>query len=217
MSRNLSRQEIIDCLLKSGPVDDATGKATAKLRETLAYKGSEQGFTQLIASMERSGELTRVVKGKRTYRIAANADSITGLEERSAVVGPASEGPAMDYDELASALLVRVVRAIAVGNDDRLEEGSWARRRIDRLERRIGELERDLLRARAESKSLMDERDNLKMQLEHSDGNLAVLTERLAGQRPQRNQVANRLGNDERMLLHQLRSGGSRDRPHRVG
>jgi hypothetical protein len=43
-----------------------------------------------------------------------------------------------------------------------------------------------------------------------------VLTDRLASQRPQKGHVLNRLGNDERALLHQLRGNTSRTRPGRV-
>lgn len=215
MSHSPARQQIVDYLVLHGPIDDPSGRATARLREAFDYEGSEQGFTQLVAAMDRSGELTRTVKGKRTYRIAAVASTSEPSEEG---VGPeeASGAPVMEYDDLAAALLVRVLQTITAGNDQKEDEGSWARRRIERLERRIGELERDLSRAKAESKVIADERDDLRRQLEHSEGNLAVLTDRLASQRPQKGHVLNRLGNDERALLHQLRGNTSRTRPGRV-
>lgn len=212
MSRSHVRQQIVDYLVEHGPIDDPSGRATSRLRSAFGYEGSEQGFTQLIATMERSGELTRVVKGKRTYRIAADADSSQSSREHDGT-DDATDPSATDYDDLAAALLVRVVKTITAGNGQG-DEGAWARRRIERLERRIGELERELSRAKADSRGIADERDDLRRQLEHSEGNLAVLTDRLASRKPA--QIVNRLGTDEQVLLNQLRGSASRRRPERA-
>jgi hypothetical protein len=216
MSQSPVRRQIIEYLDLHGSIDDPTGRATARLREAVGYQGSEQGFAQLIASMERARELTRVVKGKRTYRIMADPAS-SGPTEEPVVLEDPSDHLGMDYEDLAAALLVRVVQTINAGTDQREDEGSWANRRLERLERRIGELERDLSRSKAESKSIADERDDLRRQLEHSEGNLAVLTDRLVNQRPQRGHLLSRLGADEQALLHQLRGSASRASPGRVG
>ena len=214
-SQSRVRRLVIDYLALHGPLEDPTGRATAKLREALGHEGSEQGFTQLIAAMDHSGDLTRTVKGKRTYRIAAVAAPSPSTAEH--IGEDSSDRPEMDYDEIAAALLTRVVRTITAGNGQREDEGSWARRRIERLERRNSELERDLSRAKAESEAIADERDGLKRQLEHSEANLEVLTDRLGSRKPREAHVSNRLGTDERALLHQLRSGASTVRPERAG
>jgi hypothetical protein len=215
MSRSHVRQQLIDHLVSHGPVEDPSGRATAKLRDSFAYTGSEQGFAQLITAMDRSGDLTRAVKGTRTYRIAAVADRSEPAEESSGVQD-AAETPTMDYENVAAALLVRVVQTITAGSVPREDEGSWARRRIERLERRNDELERDLSRAKAESKAIADERDDLRRQLEHSESNLEVLADRLASRKPREGSVLNRLGNDERDLLNQLRGSASKTRPERA-
>ena len=69
MSHSHIRQQVVQYLAQHGPLEDPSGKATAKLREALGYEGSEASFTQLISNMDRAGQLTREVKGKRTYRI----------------------------------------------------------------------------------------------------------------------------------------------------
>jgi len=215
MSQRPVRQQIVDYLVQHGPIDDPSGRATSKLREACGYEGSEQGFTQMIAAMDRSGDLTREVKGKRTHRIAAAGSPSQPSQERSDL--RESDDQAMDYDDLAAALLVRVVKTITAGGGQREEESSWARRRIERLERRIGELERDLSRVGAESKAIAEERDDLAGRLEHSEGNLAVLTDRLASLRPQKPRVGSRLGTDEQALLDQLRGSGPRRRSDQAG
>ena len=211
-TRNV-RKQIVEYLVAQGPVEDRSGRATTKLRQAFGYEGSEQGFTQLIAAMERSGELTRTVKGKRTFYISAVAPP-THSSDEGVRTEDASDPSPVDYEDLAAALLVRVVQTITSGHDQPANDGAWARRRIERLERRIGELERELLRTKAESNGIAEERDDLRRQLEHSEGNLAVLTDRLASRKP--TQVLNRLGSDEQLLLNQLRNGASRRRPERA-
>jgi chromosome segregation ATPase len=201
------------------------------------------GFTQLISTMDRAGELTREVKGKRTYRIAAVADAprlraSSGAKSDAAAASSAAaksagaksaaaksnfaqsdaaESMEMDYDQVASALLVQVVQTLTKGSTGREGEGSWARRRIERLERQVNELERDLSQAKAESKSVAEERDELRLQLEHSEGNLALLTDRLSTGKVREGHVSKRLGPDERALLHQLRSSSVSGRAGRAG
>jgi len=216
MSQRPVRQQIVDYLAQHGPIDDPSGRATSKLREACGYEGSEQGFTQLIAAMDRSGVLTREVKGKRTHRIAVVVPPAQPREESSDLTDVSGD-QGLDYDDLAAALLVRVVQTITAGGDQREDEGSWARRRIERLDRRIGELERDLSKVRAESKAITEERDDLKGRLDHSEGNLAVLTDRLASQRPPKGRVLSRLGTDEQALLNQLRGSGPRSRSNQAG
>jgi hypothetical protein len=206
-----SRQKISRYLIEHGPLVDTSGKATSKLRDAVNYEGTATGFTQLLAAMERSGEIKRSTKGKRTYSIETAAG-----EAASAVGEPGEAVPfEQDYDQIAAALLVRVVETITTGADHRESDDSWARRRIERLERRITELERSLSQAKGESRVLAEERDDLKKQLEHTAGNLALLTDRLESRRTQE-VLTNRLGDDERALLNQLRRGAPRGRTDRV-
>jgi hypothetical protein len=199
----------MEYLAQHGPVEDPAGKATSKLRESLSYDGSEASFTQLVANMDRAGQVTRDIKGKRTYRIEA-------IAPESGLVTPDSGDALMDYDQVASALLVQVVQALTKDNKSAESDGSWARRRIERHERRISELEHELSAARAETKSLTAERDQLRVQLEHSEGNLALLAERHPNGKPRDEQVSKLLNNDERALLHQLRSSVVKVRPERA-
>jgi hypothetical protein len=197
-----SRQKISQYLAEHGPLDDASGKATSRLRDSVNYEGTATGFTQLLAAMERSGEIKRSTRGKRTYRIEAGSGERTPVANAPGEAVPFEQ----DYDQIAAALLVRVVETITTGADQRETDDSWARRRIERLERRISELERSLSQAKGETRVLAEERDELKKQLEHTAGNLALLTDRLESRRTQE-VLTNRLGDDERALLNQLRRG----------
>jgi chromosome segregation ATPase len=170
-----------------------------------------------VANMARAGQLKREVKGKRTYRIVAVEHGVDiGIDRAPGAGKLSTEDPAMDYDQLAAALLLQAAQILTTGNQAKESDGSWARRRIERLERRIGELERDLSQSRAESKTLVAERDQLQLHLEHSEGNLALLTKRLSTGKSRDGQLSTLLHSDERALLHQLRSGAVRNRPDRV-
>jgi len=213
LSHNSTRTQIAQYLAQHGPVDDPTGRATAKLRKAIGYENTEASFTQLIANMDRAGMLIREIKGKRTYRILAGPDSPPLSVENPT---DATEGIDMEYDKVASALLVQVVQTLTQGQRGQTAGGSWARRRIDRLERRIHDLERELTQAKVESKAVEAERDALRVQVVHSEGNLALLTDRLSTHKPQEGRMSNLLRSDERALLHQLRASAVKDRPDRA-
>jgi hypothetical protein len=214
MSQSHTRNQVVQHLTQHGPIEDPTGRATAKLRQALDYQGSEASFTQLIANMDRAGQLRREVKGKRTYRIVPVDSSPSDVQNKPAKMQQTNVD--MDYDTLASALLVQVAQTLSQGNRGRETDGSWARRRIERLERRINDMERALSQAKAESKTLTAERDELRLQLEHSEGNLALLTDRLSTGKPRDDQLSKLLRTDERALLHQLRSSLVNERPDRA-
>lgn len=214
MSQSHTRQEVVQHLAQYGPIDDPKGRATAKLRQALDYQGSEASFTQLIANMDRAGQLTREVKGKRTYRILPVDSSPSDVDDDLATTQQTNVE--MDYDLLASALLVQAVQTLSQGNQGRESGGSWARRRMERLERRINDLERALTQANAESKTLEAERDELRLQLQHSEGNLALLTDRLSTGQPRDGHLSTVLRTDERALLHQLRRSLVNERPDRA-
>jgi chromosome segregation ATPase len=219
LPKSTARQQIIEYLVHHGPLTDPSGRATGKLRDALAYGGSQVGFTQLIATMDRAGELIREVNGKRTYRIAALGASCAESDSRADqmhVEREATQATETDYDQLAAALLVQVVQTLSTGQQPREENGAWARRRIERLERRNGELERDLSQAKAEARTVAEERDELRRQLEHSEGNLALLTDRLASGTPQKGRVADRLRPDDRELLDHLQRSTANERRERA-
>lgn len=182
--------------MKNGPVVDKSGRATALLKEAIGTEAGDAGFSQLISSMDKAGDLTREIRGKRTYRIAVA--SATPTVQAPEIADP-GDSP-LDYDELADSLLVRVSRVLAK------PEGSdavWARRRIEQLERRIDELQRDLARAKAEAKTNADQREDLRGKLDAASHNLSLLTER--GPIKSVGRAAERLGEDEQALLYELR------------
>jgi hypothetical protein len=217
MSHGHIRQQVAQYLAQYGPLEDPRGKATSKLREALSYEGSEASFTQLISNMDRAGQLIREVKGKRTYRIAeVEHASQAGTDQESLADSVDLEDTAMDYDAVAAALLVQVVQTVTKGNQTKESDGSWARRRIERLERRVDELVRELSVAKAEAKTLAAERDQFGLQLEHSEGNLALLAERLPVAKARNGQLSKLLDSDERVLLQQLRGDSARQRPERA-
>jgi chromosome segregation ATPase len=216
MSQSQTRQQVAEYLTKHGPLEDAKGRATAKLMDALGHEGPVANFAQLISNMDRSGQLTREVRGKRTYRIAAATSDLAPSDADRAVDDQAEVDVAeMDYDKVASALLIQVVQNLTKAPRGGENDGSWSRRRIERLERRVDELERELSQAKAESKTLAAERDELRLQLEHSEGNLALLSERGAARKPREGHLSKLLDADERALLHQLRGGTASKRPDR--
>jgi hypothetical protein len=213
MSQNTTRQQVAQYLTKHGPLEDTKGRATSKLMEALGYEGPVANFTQLISNMDRSGQLTRDVRGKRTYRIAAVANDVAVSVDDRPIEVDAEE---MDYDKVASALLIQVVQNLTKGSRSGENDGSWSRRRIERLERRINELERELSQSKAESNTIGAERDELRLQLEHSEGNLELLTERLGTRKPREGHLSKLLDADERALLHQLRGSAVSKHPGRA-
>ena len=205
---NAARQRIIDLLATHGPVTDKSGRATSVLKEKVGYEQSDAGFSQLVSAMEKDGQITREIRGKRTFTITGTAapmiPKVTKLPTRGE--GIVTEHPAgtegIDYDELATALLARTAQVLASAQEP-TDAAGWARRRMQQLEGRIDELERELARAKAEAKTFADERDELRGQLEAASHNLNLLTEQRNGPKPSR--AAQRMGSDEQALLYELR------------
>lgn len=54
---------------------DGSGHATGLLMKAVGYQGSSVAFIQLVAAMDRDGEISRDIRGKRTYRISSVGDS----------------------------------------------------------------------------------------------------------------------------------------------
>ncbi len=110
-----ARSRIREYLAMHGPIDDPSGRATAELKEAVDYQGNSVAFIQLVAAMDRDGEIIREIRGKRTYRIG-NASKISagGAAIPSEFGGGSSLGVPidLDYDRLARALLRQVARGM---------------------------------------------------------------------------------------------------------
>jgi septal ring factor EnvC (AmiA/AmiB activator) len=155
------------------------------------------------------------VKGKRTYRIAPVVAVATNSDNGSGSTS-ASVASDFDYDELAGALLVQVAQSLRAADEPRSDESGWARRRIERLERRIDELERQLARAQAQVNAVTEDRDGIRRQFELSENNLALLAERPPNNKPRQASFENRLQEDDKTLLRQLRRAPSAERPEQA-
>jgi hypothetical protein len=107
-----ARARIRTFLAEQGPIVDASGGATVMLKEAIGYKGSMVAFIQLITAMDKGGEITREIKGKRTYGIAlkaADAHQVRPpVSQATAVAAPVPFQ--LDYDQLARAILREAVR-----------------------------------------------------------------------------------------------------------
>ena len=112
-----TRDRIIAHLALVAEVADGTGMASTRLAEAVGYPGSSVAFAQLLSGMERDGLISREVRGKRTYRIALSAPTAAGrgaeLPLRAEGGGlPAFPG-AVDYDDLADRVIIRLIRRLA--------------------------------------------------------------------------------------------------------
>lgn len=202
-----ARREIIEYLIRNGPLRDAAGRTTAKLRSAVSYDGTYAGFTQLIAAMERSGELKREVRGKRTYSIMAVSDGSVGdsQDPRGVARRASSSGSdGYDYNELAASLLVRVVNALSEKEAADASGPAWVDRRIKSYERRYGKLEVQLLEANAEIRQISVERDELKRQLEQAQSNISILHSSIDPAEVDRGGVTSRLSAEDKAFLAQM-------------
>jgi hypothetical protein len=110
MKRDISaRTRIREYLATHGGIADPTGYATRELKDAVGYSGNAVAFIQLIAAMDQDGEITREVRGKRTYRIALGPVSPPGTAPGAASpVGSAGTARIpfeLDYDRLARAMV----------------------------------------------------------------------------------------------------------------
>jgi hypothetical protein len=219
------RSRISDHLHSNGPITDRSGRATAILKQAVGYTGGDAGFSRVVGLMEEAGELSREIRGKRTYRIEALGErpaSLPAATTSAAVASGTTSGGAggeLDFDELAATLLARVVHVLsaAEGSEGQGDAAGWARRRIDLLEAKVAGLERDLARARAETQAMTAERDALAAQLEAASHNLELLTERLNEPKRPANRAADRLDSEEQALLYRLRDRRGKPAPPRAG
>ncbi|MGW4339768.1 hypothetical protein ACWEK5_44365 [Rhodococcus koreensis] len=112
-----ARSRIREYLALHGSVEDSTGRATSVLKDAIDYQGSSVAFIQLIAAMDRDGEIHRDIRGKRTYGISSTASQARIAAPESAPEGPVVGSPLgvhldLDYDKLARALLREVSRVV---------------------------------------------------------------------------------------------------------
>jgi hypothetical protein len=102
-----------DYLRTHGAVEDPAGYATTVLKDAIGYAGTAVGFIQMVAAMDRDGEIVRDIRGKRTYRIAlSQADSTALAAPRldvpaaaAAAAAAANQAVEIDYDGLARAIV----------------------------------------------------------------------------------------------------------------
>jgi hypothetical protein len=106
-----ARSRIRSYLAEHGPVVDPSGRATAVLKDAIGYEGSPVAFIQLVTAMDKSREIERNIRGKRTYQISGLADGGPAIAPSPVRVAAPVRHPGtslqieVDYDELARALL----------------------------------------------------------------------------------------------------------------
>ena len=196
-----TRQRIIAYLAEAGELYDANGMASTQLAAAVGYPGSSVAFAQLLSGMERSGLITREVRGKRTYRIGlgparttgpgaggiARAPGLGGLAGPPAggSAGPGAAGVAgFDYDELARRLLVQVVRRLAaVEPEEGPPEASPAPDQPSpdqvALQETVSGLEYELATAWTKHGKLAEENVRLREQLKAAQRSLALAAEQV--------------------------------------
>ena len=123
MSRDrTARTRIRQFLATSGAVVDPSGYATGVLKDAIGYTGSPVAFIQLIATMDRDGEIQRDIRGKRTYRIEGIGTPpmpsvVTAAPSAQAstatVAVPGQPTIELDYKKLAQALVRELLSATA--------------------------------------------------------------------------------------------------------
>ncbi len=120
VTRDLTaRTRIRQLLERSGPIEDPSGRATSLLMDAVEYNGSSVAFIQLVAAMDKEGQISREIKGKRTYAIRlgeAGRLSPSVTQPKSMVTSPVAESgqqaaPEIDYRKLARALVQELLLA----------------------------------------------------------------------------------------------------------
>ncbi|WP_345527652.1 hypothetical protein [Nocardioides endophyticus] len=155
-----ARSRIRQYLATAGPLDEPSGHATTALKEAIDYQGSSVAFIQLIAAMDRDGEIEREIRGKRTYRISGTGRSAVGIgapayaPATARVEAVTADGGSavveIDYDRLARAL-VREFLSVAGGQAVEAEAPE------DDDAARLAAERDDYLRRLAEAREKLDE------------------------------------------------------------
>ncbi|MFJ8600156.1 hypothetical protein ACIREM_15790 [Streptomyces shenzhenensis] len=163
MSRDrTARLRIRQFLATSGPVVDPSGYATGVLKDAVGYSGSSVAFIQLIATMDREGEIAREIRGKRTYKIEGlgvpptpSAGAAAPTEPTSATVSavvPGQPSIEIDYKLLAQALIRELLVTTAAAQEAPVAASSVDE---DRLQAERDEYARRLELARAQLDELL--------------------------------------------------------------
>lgn len=196
-----------------------SGRATSSLKESVKYIGSMVSFTQLLGSMEEDGEISRQIRGKRTYAIglgpngksahsigldfdtSGHVEDVPGTMTSLAVSGPSGQ---IDYAELASALLLEVVGRLRE-NADVSTEAAW-NRRVEEFDLTNSALQRELSRALQDAEAFKAERDELQERLAATTRNLEIIKSQLetgetSKRGGRRNQSAAAISNEDKQLL----------------
>lgn len=173
-----ARSRIREYLAEHGPIVDPSGRATTVLKDAIGYEGSPVAFIQLVTAMDKSSEIEREIRGKRTYRItglASGTSAGTSPRAHTAAAHPGSSSlPAragagaqldVDYDELARALLRETWRLAELA-DARATSAQDAR---------------ELEIARAERDQLIAERDEYARRLQQLSAMINGLAPSAAG------------------------------------
>jgi hypothetical protein len=229
-TRALGIRDRVLSYLAGGEVSDPKGMAAAVLAEGVGYPGSSAAFAQLLSGMERSGLIERQIRGKRTYRIAAQEGASPGAAGPGARAAAAPGGAraaagevggrpgaellptsadaaGFDYDELARRLLIQVVRRLATQDDSPPPESEEAADAA--AQQTVSSLESKLASATSRQRKLTAENAELRKQLKAAQQSLAQAEERAKAAR-----VTGELGGPELQLLERLLSA-SRDQAGR--
>jgi hypothetical protein len=173
-----ARSRIREYLAEHGPIADPSGRATAVLKDAVGYEGSPVAFIQLVTAMDKSSEIEREIRGKRTYRISglgSGTSAGTSPRARTATAPPGSSSLSaradagthldVDYDELARALL----------------RETWRLAELAHAQATSAENSRELEVARAERDQLIAERDEYARRLQQLSAMINGLAPSAAG------------------------------------
>jgi hypothetical protein len=163
-----ARARVREYLAQQGPIEDASGRATALLKDAVNYKGSAVAFIQLVTAMDKASEIKREIRGKRTYKISAVGVGSGGnrpyaaSRSTSVVTGAGGASYEIDYEELARAVLREMVRVYA-------DVGADLGRDLD------AESQESLDAVRSERDRLLAERDDYMRRLQVARRQLSAL------------------------------------------
>lgn len=144
MSRDrTARTRIRQYLANNGPLVEQSGYATGALKDAIAYTGTSVAFIQLIAAMERDGEIVRDIRGKRTYKISATPSTIEEYADSGVDDNTSVGGVEIDYNKLARAIVREFWLAATTSAPPVAEPVAESRedyaRRLDTARAQIGE------------------------------------------------------------------------------
>jgi len=109
-----ARSRIREFLVQHGPLEDPSGGATALLKDAVGYRGNDVAFIQLVTAMDKGAEISREIRGKRTYKISATAPAAVPVPRGAAPVAGVPAAPVViDYQELARAVVQELARVLA--------------------------------------------------------------------------------------------------------